>query len=107
MVELRIALPILPLYLVYYVFPNGYLCFVMQFSCSVTLFSCVVTLSSSCATPRSPSWTCEDSEQVGQPLTQKMDDRSGGDNRESARDSVSRSANLFTWAKKRGFETLT
>ena len=69
MVELRIALPILPLYFVYYVFPNGYLCFIMQFSCSVTLFSCsvtpfscAVTLSSSCATPRGPSWTCEDSE---------------------------------------------
>ena len=69
MVKLCIALPILPLYFVYYVFPNGYLCFVMQFSCSVMLFSCsimlfsyAVTLSSSCATPHSPGWTCEDSE---------------------------------------------
>jgi len=35
-------------------------------------------------------------EQVGQPLTQKMEDRSGGDNRES--DSVSRAANLLTRA---------
>jgi len=98
MVELRIALPILLLYFVYYVFSNGYLCFVMQLSCSVTLFSCAVTLSSSCATPRSPRWMCEDSEQVSQPLTQKMDDRSGGDNRESARDGVSRAPNLLTRA---------
>ena len=69
MIELPISLAILPLYFVYYVFPNGYLCFVIQFSCcvvlfscSVMLFSCAVTLSSSCATPRGPGWTCEDSE---------------------------------------------